>query len=220
MRRGLALIAAVLGIQPAIAQPAPQFVCSGRADGARGEGVSVSIHIEPDGSRAASYATWDPPVASTTLKGGFEQPELALYVPYDAATKNALGAPGAASVSLSVFSDFRKPAPASKLQARLDQLTATASVDGSPDRPVAMAPPPLVPDMPGTAARTGTVPFADRFPDRITLTLSDRKGRPAGAMLYDLTGTASRDALFARAWDQAETANADFTKCEQTAERD
>ncbi|MFM5924746.1 MAG: hypothetical protein ACKOPG_11245 [Novosphingobium sp.] len=220
MRHGLLLLAAALGIQPAAAQPSPQFVCSGRAEGGRGEAVGVLIHIEPDGSRVASYATWDPPLASTTLKGGFEQPELSLYVPYDAAAKGSLGAPGAIVVSLSVFSDFRKPSPASRLQARLDQLTATASLDAGPARPVTLAALPLVPDMPGTAARTGTIAAADRLPGRIDLALRDRKGRSAGTMQYDLSGTASRDALFARAWIQAETASADFGKCEQTADRD
>ncbi|MFM5954824.1 MAG: hypothetical protein ACKOPE_11070 [Novosphingobium sp.] len=217
MRRGLALVAVLLGALPASAQSSPQFVCSARAEGTRGEGVSVLIHIEPDGSRAASYATWDPPVASTALKGGFEQPELSLYVPYDAAAKGSLGAPGAIAVNLLVLSDFRKPAGAAKLKARLDQLTVAASLDGAAAQGVALAPPPLIPDMPGTAARTGTIRVADRIPARIDLALRDRKGRSAGTVQYDLSGTASRDALFARAWSQAEAAGADFTKCEQTA---
>ena len=72
--------------------------------------------------------------------------------------------------------------------------------------------------IPGTALRLVMVDFPSPLPGEATITLADRKGKPVLSQRYTIRDTASRDALYAQAWKQADAANVNLMSCDLTAE--
>ena len=75
---------------------------------------------------------------------------------------------------------------------------------------------PGVADLPMTAARFASLPAPTAGTKLITLRLVDQKHRQRALARYDLSQTASRDALYAAAWADAEKAALHRQSCELT----
>lgn len=218
--RGLAMVAALVCAAPALAErPTEQVACVAEAAGDRGERVTVFIHVESDGSRAASYASWSPPLLASSGVGGLDQPDTSLMIGYNAVTKAGLGQPNsAAHIMVLAFSPLRKQIPSAKLQARLAPLAGEARFDGgTPVKFGLNQPGPAHRDLPGTAMRTAQLPLPTAFPKEIELQLLDKQRKPVVTMRFATGGAKSRDALFATAWAEADSKTANPADCDPTS---
>ena len=129
--RIVALFAAglVLG-GPALAQPAaPQSVCYGNAEGARGERVSVVIQLTQQGETVSTTASWDPPLAAGSTKASPEDPYPGLTLQYPAPRAAGLGEGDSALVLVMAFAPPGSRSHGNPAR-QLDGLVLTASSDG------------------------------------------------------------------------------------------
>jgi hypothetical protein len=217
--RSLAVAAALACAAPALAEgPAMQMACVATAAGPHGEAVTVFIHVQPDGSRAASYASWAPPLLAATGSGGLDQPDTTLMIGYDAVSKDSLGQPNlSAQVMVMLFSPLRQRIPSAKLQAGLANLSGEARFDGNATLPFGFNQPgPAHRDLPGTAYRTAQLALPGSLPGEIELRLIEKRRKPVVTLRFATGGAASRDALFSKAWAEADAKAATPSKCDPT----
>lgn len=217
MRRALSLI--VLGALPAFAQtPASQMVCVGQAEGPRSEAITVFIHVDPDGRRVASYASWLPPVLASSGSGGLDQPDTQLLIGYNEVGKANLGRRNeAAQVLVFAFSPPRSRIAGATLQKRLASLSGEARFDGGAlVRFGFNQPGPAHQDLPGHAMRTAELALPAALPAELELRIAAKGGKPGVTVRYATGAITSRDALFAQAWSQADKAAATPASCEPT----
>lgn len=217
--RGLAMAAALVCAAPALAEaPTVQVVCVADAAGERGERVTVFIHVEPDRRRVASYASWFPPLLSESGAGGLGQPDISLLIGYDTVTQSGLGKPNEfAQILVQALSPLRERIPSAKLQARLAVLTGEARFDGGATVKFGLGlPGPAHSDLPGTAVRTAELALPSAFPNEVELQLLDKQHKPVNTIRYATGHSASRDALFTKAWTEADAKAADLSTCEPT----
>jgi hypothetical protein len=182
--------------------------------------VTVFIHIDPGGQRAASYASWIPPVLARSGSGGLDQPDLALLLGYNQSSSAGIGERDLASVSASVFSPLRQRVSRTELQARLNRYSLQARFDGG--APVGlsfaklMSPAPQ--DLPGTAIRYAELALPSPAPREVELSLLDPAHQTAVSIRYDVGTVITRDKLFAQAWQQAENMATNPASCALTAD--
>ena len=215
--RWFALFAAglVLG-GPALAQSTPpQSVCYGNAEGARGERVSVVIQLTQLGETVSTSAAWDPPLAAGSAKASPEDPYPGLTINYPAPR---VAGPGQSDGALVLVMAFAPPGSRSHANParQLDGLVLTASSDGGAVQTLGLAAAPGIADLPMTAARFADLPAPAAGTKLITLRLTDAKRRQRATARYDLSQTASRDALYTAAWAEAENAALHRQSCELT----
>ena len=215
--RLVAVMAAGLALaSPALAQPAPpQSVCSGNAEGARGERVSVVIQLTQQGETVSTTASWDPPLAIGSTKASPEDPYAGLTITYPAPRAAGPGLPDSALVLVMAFAPPGSRSHANPAR-QLDGLTLDASSDGGAVVALPLRAEPGVADLPMTAARFASLPAPTAGTKLITLRLVDQKHRQRALARYDLSQTASRDALYAAAWADAEKAALHRQSCELT----
>ena len=218
MMRLVAVMAAGLALaSPVLAQDAepPQSVCSGEAEGARGERVSVTIHLTQQGETLSTYASWDPPLAAGSTKASPEDPYPSFWLYYPA--PRAAG-PGTADGGSVLVMAFAPPGSrnAGKLAHQLDGLVVEASADGGAVQSLPLQMQTAITDLPMTATRFASLPAPAAGTKLITLRLVDKKHRQRALARYDLSQTASRDALYAAAWADAEKAALHRQSCELT----
>lgn len=203
--------------QAAPQKPDRQVVCHGQASGAQGEEVSVSIYVEPDGTRVGSYAAWSPPQLDHKFARALDLPDLRFEIVYSEPTPGAIGAPQSALVFVSVFSPLRKPESPAKLNARLDRLSPSIRFDGGAAAPLALQPMGAdMMDLPGSATRTASLTLPSPLPRETAIILADKKGKVMVSQRYATGSTASRDALYVQAWKQADAATANLMACDLT----
>ena len=216
MRLVAALVAGLALGGPALAQPAaPQSVCSCNAEGAMGERVSVVIQLTQRGETVSTTASWDPPLAAGSAKASPEDPYPGLTIQYP--SPRAAG-PGQSDGALVLVMAFAPPGSRSHANPtkQLDWLVLTASSDGGAAQTLSLAAAPGIADLPMTAARFADLPAPAAGTKLITLRLTDAKRRQRATARYDLSQTASRDALYAAAWAEAEKAALHRQSCELT----
>ena len=130
--RWLVVFAAGLALaSPALAQPAapPQSVCSGTAEGVRGERFSVVIQLTQQGETVATFASWDPPLAIGSAKTSPEDPYPGLTIQYPAPRAAGPGQPVGALVLVMAFAPPGSRSHANPAK-QLDGLALAASSDG------------------------------------------------------------------------------------------
>ena len=215
--RAVAVFAAGLALGgPALAQPAaPQSVCYGNAEGARGERVSVVIQLTQQGETVSNTASWDPPLAIGSTKASPEDPYPGLTLQYPAPRAAGPGQPNGALVLVMAFAPPGSRSHANPAR-QLDGLVLTASSDGGAAVVLPLRAGPGIADLPMTAARFADLPAPAAGTKLITLRLTDAKRRQRATARYDLSQTASRDALYAAAWAEAEKAALHRQSCELT----
>lgn len=193
------------------------MVCVAAAEGARGEVVTLFIHVQPDGQRLAAYASWAPPLLGSSGIGGLDQPDTSLLIGYHTVTKAGLGPPNpSAQVLVFSFSPPRQRIPSAKLQAKLTELSGEARFDGGATMKFGFNQPgPAHQDLPGIGMHSAELNLPATFPNVTELRLFDKRGKPVVAMGFATGSTTSRDALFARAWTEADANAADPASCEE-----
>ena len=216
--RFVAVIAAGLALAgPALAQAAepPQSVCQGNAEGTNGERVSVTIHLTQQGETVSTYASWDPPLAAGSSKAAPEDPYPGLSIIYSAPRAAGLGNPDDVSVSVIALAPPGSRSHANPAK-QLAGLSVEASSDGSTVQTLTLQAQPPIADLPMIAARFASLPAPATGTKLVTLRLVDKQHRQRALARYDLSQTASRDALYAAAWADAEKAALHRESCELT----
>ena len=218
--RGLILagVAAAALATPALATE-QQFVCHGQASGARGERVDASIHLTPKGARLASYSSWDPPRSEGPVTATTEAPDLSFTISYNSAGANGIGPAGNGLIMVMAFAPPGKRGSASP-DRLLAGLAVEATVDAGAPRALPLVTNAMIEDLPMTALRQADLPELPASARLVTLRLTDRKHQQIALVRYDLSDSASRDRLFATAWQAAEEAARNPDRCEATAESD
>ena len=216
MRLVAALVAGLALGGPALAQSVePQSVCSGNAEDAMVERVSVVIQLTQQGATVATTASWDPPLAAGSSKASPEDPYPGLTINYPAPRVAGPGQPGGALVLVMAFAPPGSRSHANPAK-QLDGLALAASSDGGAVVALPLKAEPGIADLPMTAARFASLPAPPAGTRLITLRLTDRQHRQRALARYDLSQTASRDALYSAAWAGAEKAALHRQSCELT----
>lgn len=233
------MIAALLILLLQSGQPAPeapaddrQWVCTASAKGKHDARVDVSIQLTTDRDILTRNIGWSPPTASraSISRPDVNVPGLTLYYEYAEADDI-----DEVTDALSDVSSVNAPA------GTLDQMALAVRIDhGEPwyVRLERIGPPESDSDYRIVEAETGNPAFdfrtarltdgdssADIDPleslqgARIaTLSLVDRKENAVSRISYDLSATAERDRLFAKAWKKAEALALHPQRCAKTAE--
>ena len=215
MRLVAALVAGLALGGPVLAQlvEPPQVVFSGAAEGTQGERVSVVILLTQRGETVSTTATWDPPLATGSTKASPEDPYPALSFHYLSPSAAGPGQPSDASVLVMAFAPPGSRSHANPAK-QLDGLMVEASNDGGAVQTLSLKAKPGIADLPMTAERFADLPAPAAGTMLITLRLVDKQHRQRATARYDLSQTASRDALFAQAWSEALKASANPKACE------
>jgi hypothetical protein len=218
--RLIALAGVLTAPLPLIAQneAAPYgFSCGGEVRGDRGEAVSVQINLDPNGRPiGTATATWTPPQHSDPGRGNLDRPDIAFSIDYAGTAGRSIGEPLSATVTLSVFAPPRQRVAPGKLSARLNALSAAYRFGEAAFAPLPFLDVGLDDSLPGTATRAALLDLPQPGPRWLDVQVLDAKRRTAASTRFVLDPTASRDALFAQAWSQAQTATANYKSCAPT----
>ncbi|MDO9370011.1 MAG: hypothetical protein Q7T68_15705 [Sphingopyxis sp.] len=219
----------VLMLAPETIAEDDQWVCTARAKGQRDARVDVSIQLTTDRDILVQNVGWSPPRAARagSSRPDIEAPGLTLYYEYAEAgdigdLTNALGDVSSIDAPAGTFDDMA-------LGVRIDQgdtwyvaLETLESMDLAPEYRIGetktVAPPLDFRSAWLADADTDIDPLEGLGAARVAkLSLVDRKGRPVSQISYDLSATAERDRLFAKAWKKAETLALHPTRCTRAA---
>lgn len=217
--RGLAVLtgAALLSLAaPALAQER-QYVCDGQATGARGERVSTSIFVSAKGEQVTATAAWDPPLVEAAASARLNAPDLMLTFVFAQPSAREMGPAGDGLIMVMAFTPPGNRSAASP-QRQLAGLRVEVTIDGGLPRTVPLATNPAIEDLPMTAFRSADLPTLPPGARVVSLRLIDNKNRQVALARFDLSELASRDSLFATAWQAAEGAAQNPASCELTAE--
>lgn len=190
------------------------YQCGGEARGTRGEAVAAAIDVDASGRpTGAATATWTPPQQSDPGRGNLDRPDIAFSVQYANVTAQSIGQPLTATVTLSVFASPRQRVAPGKLSARLGAFNGAYRFGEAAFAPLEYRD--LRPDdsLPGTASRAAMLDLPQPMPRWLDVQVLDAKRRAAASTRFLLDATPTRDALFAQAWTQAQTATANFKSC-------
>lgn len=216
----LILAGALAAVLAAPAQASePQLVCLGHAAGAGSEVVRVWIHLTPKGERVASYASWDPPRIDQPMPARADVPDLAFAMMYHDAGPYGLGQAGSPSIYASAFVPPDKRGR-SDPERQFAGLSLDLTVDDAPPQVLPLTSNPLLTDLPMLASREATPPQLPANTRTVSIRLLRNGKQPVATARFDLSDPASRDRLFATAWQAAETAALTPDTCERTLEAD
>lgn len=218
--RGAILAGALAALLAAPAQASePQLVCLGHAAGAGSEVVRVWIHLTPKGERVASYASWEPPRTTPLPPGNTAVPDLSFTVMYDQAGASGLGPMGASQIWARAFAPPDKRGR-SDPERQFTGLSLDLTVDDTPPQVLPLTSNPLLTDLPMLASREATPPQLPANTRTVSIRLLRNGKQPVATARFDVSNPASRDRLFATAWQAAETATLTPDSCERTQEAD
>lgn len=218
MRAALCLAAALVAVSgvPALAGER-QVLCSGQASGTRGDRVDVSIYVDADGKQIGSYASWDPPLSGPQPASAADAPDLTFTIMYHEAGAGGLGAAGHPMIIATALAPPGKKRRGNP-ERQLAGLGLELSVDQSAAQPLELRSDPRIMPLPMIATRYADAPALPEGARTVSLKLIDSRKRTVGGVSYDLTDTATRDRLFAAAWQAAQAATVAPDGCEQTME--
>lgn len=99
-------------------------------------------------------------------------------------------------------------------------LSLDLTVDDAPPQVLPLTSNPLLTDLPMLASREATPPQLPASTRTVSIRLLRNGKQPVATARFDLSNPASRDRLFATAWQAAETATLTPDTCERTLEAD
>ena len=228
--RSVGIILAIWSVAgPALAA---DRVCSGEA---KGDGQEVSVNLWFDGRKqpGSRSASWDSPAVGAPVLGrGLTAPKL--HIAYDL-DGDRLGRVSVVAVAASAEVDPRPASATAMMVVGLDGGRSWTAPWGMFAQNVARLDEVRFPKGAQPAGFFGVVPVARsgdggapvRNPELLTAitaarsatirVVGDAPGETFGEAAYDLSGIASRDALFATAYAQAAAAAANPGKCRKAA---
>lgn len=222
MRPGAPLVLAgvLLAPLPAAAESSPEwaYVCSGEALGQGGESLSVAIYVDKDGKPAASSALWVPPFAGDVGRGDLDRPDVSFTVAYQGISASSIGQPSRTDLGVGIFSPLRDRNTSRQLGDRLASYSGQYRFGENAFVPMERLTQRPDMDIPGSAQSSQAIDLPVPAPSLLDVQVSDAKHKVVTTVRFDLRGGAARDALLDQAWNQAETARANFKSCPQAGE--
>lgn len=226
------MIAAVLVLLLQSGQPASEtvadngeWVCTARAKGKRDARVDVSIRVTTDRDILTQNVGWSPPRASraATSRPDVKAPSLTLYYEYAEAEEigevtNALGDVSSIDAPAGTFDKMALGVRIDRGKTWYVALESLETMETPPDHRIGTR---QIGDSTYdfrsawlTDGDTDIDPLEALQAARIaTISIVNRRGHPVSQISYDLSATAERDRLFAKAWKRAETLSMRPQRC-------
>ena len=202
---------------PALAQTDTRtYLCEGAAIGADGEEVDVFLVRSGAGGYSSSNALWFPPLANPAAETDNTLPDVVLSINYERSAPGRVGDVRNVLAVAAITSPPRANEAHSSLQRRLAAYRIDYSFNGS--TPTMLTLEQLGEDKtpPGSAASQADLGQVIPLPGWAELRMMQGKKSPPIVRRFVMSRTATRDALFTRAWAEAEAKFASPAgKCEK-----
>lgn len=201
----LVLAASAALAAPALAQPDSRtYLCEGAAVGGDGEEVDVFLVRTGAGGYSSSNALWFPPLSSPPAETDNTLPDVVFSINYERSAPGWIGEVSNVGAVAAITTSPRANEPHASLQRRLSTYRIDYSFDGAAPKPLAMKQLGEDKSPPGSAAAQADWGQMIPLPGWAELRMTQGKNGPPIVRRFLLTPTASRDALFAKAWAEAE----------------
>lgn len=201
----LVLAASAALAAPALAQTDSRtYLCEGAAIGGDGEEVDVFLVRSGAGGYSSSNALWFPPLATQTETSDDSLPDVVLSINYERSAPGKIGEVRNVMAVAAITSPPRANEPHSSLQKRLAAYQVDYSIDGSTPKLLKLEQ--LGENMtpPGSAASQADLGQPIPLPGWVELRMMQgKKGQPI-VRRFVMTRTSTRDALFTKAWAEAD----------------
>ena len=206
MRAAAFILAASAALAaPALAQTDSRtYVCEGAAIGADGEEVDVFLARSGAGGYSASNALWFPPLASRVAETDNTLPDVVLSINYERSAPGRVGEVRSVMAYAAITSPPRANEPHSSLQRRLAAYRIDYSFDGSAPKPLTLEQLGEDKTPPGSAASQADLGQPIPLPGWAELRMTQGKKNPQVVRRFVMSRTSTRDALFTKAWAEAE----------------
>lgn len=215
------LVALVLAASAALAAPAlaqsdgRAYLCEGAAIGEDGEEVDVFLVRSGPGGHSTSSALWFPPLASRAAETDNAPPDVIFSIHYDRSAPGLIGEVRNVGAIAAITSPPRANESHDSLQRRLAKYQIDYSFDGAAPKLLKMEQLSEDKTPPGSAASQVDLGQPIPLPDWAELRMTQGKKSAPVIRRFVLTRTSTRDALFAKAWTEAEAKFASpASKCE------
>lgn len=201
----LVLAASAALAAPALAQSDGRaYLCEGAAIGPDGEEVDVFLVRSGPGGYSTSNALWFPPLASQPAEANNALLDVVLSINYERAAPGRIGEVRNVMAVAAITSPPRANEPHSSLQRRLAGYQIDYSFDDAAPKLLVMEQ--LGENMtpPGSAASQVDLGQPIPLPGSVEMRMAQGKKNPPIIRRFVLTRTSTRDALFTKAWAEAE----------------
>ena len=190
---------------PALAQTDTRtYLCEGAAIGADGEEVDVFLVRSGAGGYSSSNALWFPPLANPAAETDNTLPDVVLSINYERSAPGRVGDVRNVLAVAAITSPPRANEAHSSLQRRLAAYRIDYSFDGSAPKLLTLEQLGEDKTPPGSAASQADLGQPIPLPGWAELRMTQGKNGQPIVRRFVLTPTANRDALFAKAWAEAD----------------
>lgn len=206
MRLAALVLAASAALSaPALAQSDTRaYLCEGAAIGGDGEEVDVFLVRSGAGSYSSSNALWFPALTSETAASDDTKPDVVLSINYERSAPGRIGDVRNMMVVAAITSPPRANEAHTSLQKRLAAYRIDYSFDGSAAKPLTMEQLGEDKTPPGSAASQADLGQQIPLPGIAELRMTQGKNGQPILRRFVLSRTSNRDALFTKAWAEAE----------------
>ena len=200
-----ALAASAALAAPALAQSGERtYLCEGAAIGTNGEEVDVFLVRSGAGGYSSSNALWFPPLASPVAETDSTLPDVVFSINYERSAPGRVGEVRSVVAVAAITTSPRANEPHASLQRRLATYRIDYSFDGATPKVLTMEQLGEDKSPPGSAASQADLGQIIPLPGWAELRMTQGKNGTPIVRRFLLAPTASRDALFAKAWAEAE----------------
>lgn len=200
-----ALAAGAALAAPALAQSGTRtYLCEGAAIGDDGEEVDVFLVRSGAGGYSSANALWFPPLASPSTETDNTLPDVVFSINFERSAPGQIGEVRSVVTVAAITASPRANEPHASLQRRLSAYRIDYSFDGTPHKPLPMDQLGENMSPPGSAASQADMGQIIPLPRSAELRMTQGKKAPQIVRRFVLTRTSTRDALFTKAWAEAE----------------
>lgn len=190
---------------PALAQTGSRtYLCEGAAIGGDGEEVDVFLVRSGAGGYSSSNALWFPPLANPAPETDNTLPDVVLSINYERSAPGRVGEVRSVMAVAAITSPPRANEAHSSLQRRLAAYRIDYSFDGSAPKMLTLEQLGEDKTPPGSAASQADLGQVTPLPGWAELRMMQGKKSSPIVRRFVMSRTATRDALFTKAWAEAE----------------
>ena len=201
----LVLAASAALAAPALAQSGERtYLCEGASIGANGEEVDVFLVRSGAGGYSSSNALWFPPLASPPAETDNTLPDVVFSINFERSAPGRIGEVSSVVAVAAITTSPRANEPHASLQRRLATYQIDYSFDGAAPKVLTMEQLGEEKSPPGSAASQADLGQIIPLPGWAELRMTQGKKAAPIVRRFVLAPTSARDALFAKAWAEAE----------------